>query len=153
MVSKNEEAIINSIRCKGGPLPYLIDHEPAVTIRREGLRKKVVGLDLSHCELEEVPEAIRGLETLRVLRLSDNRGLNKLPDFLDELPLRHLNISGTDVSSLSNLELKDLEKLIVDAVRYSDTESLTRFENLEKFTSTGSMDMYHPRPFKAPSMT
>lgn len=66
-------------------------------------------LTLRDCNMSEVPEAIRPLKNLKILRLSGNK-LKKIPSWINEFPkLEQLNImkneisESFDVSGLSNL--------------------------------------------------
>ncbi len=78
------------------------------------LHKRVIkGLVLDNCDLEEVPEPVRKLKSLVILKMHDNR-LETLPEWIDELcNLKYLYVQNNRLTKLPNSlgKLNSLESI------------------------------------------
>ena len=91
--------------------------QPVVDSRiKEALDENSDSLDLSYCELTEVPEKVRKLKGLKTLNLSVNFNLPLLPEWIGELSkLEELNLERMNLKGLPNSigKLKELRRIIV----------------------------------------
>ena len=124
---------------------YTCDHEG-----------EVIELNLSKCELEEVPNLL-AFEKLQILNLSYNKighieGLDKLANLqsLDLSDNQLVRIEGLDkLSNLQSLDLSDnqlvriegLDKLANLQVLYLSENQLVRIEGLDKLSNLQSLDL------------
>lgn len=95
-IMKNVLAAIEKIIGKSIPEVNNVEN-CRIGFNRDG--KKIVGLTLNYTELKSVPELIKQLNSLEILDLSFNQ-LEKIPDWITDLPLTSLNITSNKVSNL-----------------------------------------------------
>lgn len=97
---------------------------------------KSVSLDLSHCKLKEIPEAIFELDWLEILTLNYNDILS-IPSHISKLKnLKRLSIIGNKISylsssitSLKKLKILNLSRNIITSIS-SDIEKIEDLEEL-----------------------
>ncbi len=68
--------------------------------------KKIIGISLNSCGLQEIPDEIFDLETLRFLYLSNNQIKNIPSQIMDLLDLETLSLSENQISRVPELPKK-----------------------------------------------
>jgi internalin A len=97
----------------------------------EALKNQSKSLDLSYCDLEELPKGLEALIQLEELMLVGNKKLSDLNPLAQLQNLTTLNVYNTQVSDLSPLaQLQNLTTLNVYNTQVSDLSPLAQLQNL-----------------------
>lgn len=73
-------------------------------------------LDLSDCDINELPESIKNLSKLKHLKFRNNKNIKSIPDWIGELStLLYLDCAGCDINYIGDLgKCKELSELVLD---------------------------------------
>jgi internalin A len=102
--------------------------DQALALIAEAKRTRATYLNLSNCDLSELPKTLIKLTWLKELNLSNNRDLSELSTIKNLVQLQILNISNTKVSDLS--PVKDLTQLQILYVSNTQVSDLAPIKNL-----------------------
>lgn len=100
---------------------------------KENKESKATSLNLSYCDLTELPDELSTLTWLEELRLYDNEELSDLSRLITLANLQLLSVHSTQVSDLSPLQgLSQLQLLDVSSTQVSDLRPLQGLSQLQK---------------------
>lgn len=97
------------------------------------LMNKATFLDLSYCNIIEIPKTIEKLTKLRGLKINGNKRLKKLNLLAQFQNLKELEVYDTKVSDLSPLtSLQNLTRLYIHNTHVSDLSPLAQLQSLTR---------------------
>jgi internalin A len=106
--------------------------ERALQRIREAKEQRLTELNLSQCDLTEIPKEVSELTWLETLNLWGNKELSDLTPLTNLTQLQQLNVFDTQVSDLTPLtNLTQLQKLNVFDTQVSDLMPLTNLAQLQ----------------------